>query len=128
MKFGRFQTKELRGALLAHSIRTRDISFKKGRLLSQEDVSRLRDAGIKEAVAAVLELGDVPEDVAAAAVPGFGLEGANTVLLGALTISGPTSRFTPELCEKISAPLLLEGKSLSACFGANLDWQKSEAR
>ncbi|UES53682.1 IclR family transcriptional regulator [Roseibium aggregatum] len=72
--------------------------------------------------------GERTPDVAAAAVPVFGLEGANTVLLGALTISGPMSRFTPELCEKISAPLLLEGKSLSACFGANLDWQKSEAR
>jgi molybdenum cofactor cytidylyltransferase len=68
VKFARFSLGELEGALLGHSIRTEGISFKKGRILSEHDISDLRAAGIEKVVAAVLEPGDVSEDIAATTV------------------------------------------------------------
>ena len=65
MKFMRMPVSESEGALLAHSIRIPEGSFKKGRTLSQEDIAILRSAGIKIGVGARLDPGDVPEDVAA---------------------------------------------------------------
>lgn len=67
--------------------------------------------------------GERTPDVAAAAVPVFGLQGADTILVGALTVSGPISRFTPDLCAKISPPLLEEGKLLSNALGAKVSWR-----
>ena len=58
------------GAILAHGVRRGDISFKKGRVLSAEDVARLRDGGLDSIVAARLEADDIGEDAAAAAVAG----------------------------------------------------------
>ena len=68
MKFARFSLGELEGALLGHSIRTEGISFKKGRILSAHDIANLRAVGIEKVVAAVLEPGDVSEDIAATTV------------------------------------------------------------
>ena len=68
MKFARFPLSELEGALLGHSIRTGDISFKKGRILNAHDIASLRAAGLEKVVAAVLEPGDVMEDIAATTV------------------------------------------------------------
>jgi len=56
---------ESEGAVLAHSIRIPEGSFKKGRILSREDVSTLRTAGIEKIVGARLDPGDVPEDLGA---------------------------------------------------------------
>jgi len=78
MKFGDTPIEEAAGAILAHSIRTGNVSFKKGRPLSENDVAGLRDAGIKSVIAARLEADDVSEDTAAAriakAVTGVNLE------------------------------------------------------
>ena len=56
------------GAILAHALRHGPVSFKKGRVISAEDVAILREAGIETVVAARLETGEVPEDAAAAAI------------------------------------------------------------
>lgn len=53
------------GALLAHSIRTQTTIFKKGRVLSNDDIAALKQAGIRELTIARLEPTDVPEDEAA---------------------------------------------------------------
>ena len=78
MKFGDTPIDVAAGAILAHSIRTGNVSFKKGRPLSENDVASLRDAGIKSVIAARLEADDVSEDTAAAriakAVTGVNLE------------------------------------------------------
>ncbi|WP_188052410.1 IclR family transcriptional regulator [Aureimonas fodinaquatilis] len=66
--------------------------------------------------------GERVPDVAASAVPVFGLQHSSTVLIGALTLSGPKSRFTPELCEMMGPHLLREAKALSDILGARITW------
>jgi molybdenum cofactor cytidylyltransferase len=68
MRFGSFPLGETEGAILAHSLRASGRLLKKGRVLTQADIAQLREAGISEVVAARLEAGDVPEDVAATRV------------------------------------------------------------
>ncbi len=65
MKFGPVPVGEAAGAILAHSQRADTSTFKKGRTLTAEDVAELAQAGIETVVAARLEPGDVPEDLAA---------------------------------------------------------------
>jgi molybdenum cofactor cytidylyltransferase len=68
MKFGRIPVDTAVGAILAHSLQTRSGILKKGRVLTEDDVARLGETGLREIVAARLEPGDVGEDVAAARV------------------------------------------------------------
>ncbi len=77
MRFGEIPLAEAEGAILAHSVHDIGLVFKKGRRLGAEDVERLKAAGRRTVVAAVLEAGDVHEDEAAgrmaAAVTGANL-------------------------------------------------------
>ena len=77
MKFGSITPQNAQGSILAHSQRVGKRTFKKGRVLTDDDVEALREAGYEKVVAATLEPGDVSEDVAAArlvrAVKGEGL-------------------------------------------------------
>ena len=68
MKFGEIPAAEAEGAILAHSVRAKGIAFKKGRVLTAEDVAALKQAGIAIVTGAQLEPGDVPEDTAATRV------------------------------------------------------------
>jgi molybdenum cofactor cytidylyltransferase len=68
MKFGPVAPADAIGAVLAHSVKLAGRSLKKGRVLSQEDVASLVEAGVSELIVARLEPGDVPEDEAATAV------------------------------------------------------------
>ena len=68
MIFGETPLDQAEAAILAHSLRRGTINFKKGRVLSAEDVTRLAAAGVERVVAARLELGDVHEDEAAGAL------------------------------------------------------------
>ena len=63
MKFGEIAVGDAQGALLAHSLRSSGLFFKKGRLLTAADVESLKNAGIESVVAARLEPGDIGEDV-----------------------------------------------------------------
>lgn len=65
MQFGETPLKDLENAILAHSLRLKDFTFKKGRILSADDVSALQAAGYKSVTAAVIEEDDVREDEAA---------------------------------------------------------------
>lgn len=78
MKFGRVPTAEAEGALLAHSLKSERVSFKKGRRLDAADVRALLDAGFTSVVAARLEADDVGEDAAAERVTGA-VQGGNLV-------------------------------------------------
>ena len=68
MKFGETPIDEATGAILAHSWRAGGINFAKGRVLSGDDIAKLKAAGVAEIVAARLGADDVHEDLAAATV------------------------------------------------------------
>ncbi len=68
MIFGDTPLGEAEGAILAHSVKLGPVSFKKGRVLSADDLAALEKAGVTGVVAARLEDGDVHEDDAAGAV------------------------------------------------------------
>ncbi len=68
MKFGEIPVGEAQGAILAHGVKQAGPGFKKGRVLSGDDVARLAAAGITTVVAARIDPDDVPEDVAASAI------------------------------------------------------------
>lgn len=71
MRFGPIPVGEAAGAILAHSLRLgtpdggKGPVFKKGRVLSAEDVEAIAAAGLAEVVAAKLDPSDVHEDAAA---------------------------------------------------------------
>jgi molybdenum cofactor cytidylyltransferase len=71
MRFGPIPLAEAEGAILAHSLRLQTSGggkaplFKKGRVLSAEDVAAIGAAGLGEVIAAKLEPTDLHEDVAA---------------------------------------------------------------
>ena len=58
MKFGPVPIAEAAGAILAHGVRAGTVTFKKGRVLTPEDVARLAAAEVKTVIAARLEPGD----------------------------------------------------------------------
>ena len=78
MKFGPVPASEAAGAYLAHSIRLDRRTFKKGRLLSPDDIEVLVADGVDAVTVARLEDSDVHEDKAAArlaiALAGSGLK------------------------------------------------------
>lgn len=78
MRFGDTPIDEAKGAILAHSWRANGVNFAKGRVLSDDDVAKLRAAGVSSVVAARLDPDDVHEDEAAAtlakALAGEGIE------------------------------------------------------
>ncbi len=78
MRFGDTPIDEAKGAILAHSWRANGVNFAKGRVLSGDDVAKLKAAGVSTLVAARLDPDDVHEDEAAAtlakALAGEGIE------------------------------------------------------
>jgi molybdenum cofactor cytidylyltransferase len=68
MIFGETPVDSAEGAILAHSVKHRSGLFKKGRVLSVEDIRLLRESGVAAVFAARLASDDIAEDDAAAAV------------------------------------------------------------
>ena len=68
MLFGETPLDEAEGAILAHSVRLTNATFKKGRVLSAEDIDVLQADGIASVIAARLEKTDVGEDEAASRI------------------------------------------------------------
>ena len=66
MKFGKVGLDVAEGAIVAHTTRLSSGTLKKGRMLSESDVDRLRSEGLQSIVVAQLEPGDLREDEAAA--------------------------------------------------------------
>ena len=66
MQFGSVPIDAAQGAILAHAVRAGERLFKKGRVLSADDISGLKAAGLSAVVVARLDADDIPEDVAAA--------------------------------------------------------------
>ena len=68
MIFGDVPVAEAQGLILAHGVRLPDRAFKKGHVLSADDIAVLREAGIETVSGARLEADDVGEDEAAGTV------------------------------------------------------------
>ena len=83
MQFGRFPVAGAAGAILAHGVRQGAISFRKGRLLSADDVAALSEAGISDITIAWLEPGDITEDAAASRIADALAKSAAHVRIGA---------------------------------------------
>jgi molybdenum cofactor cytidylyltransferase len=83
MQFGRFPVAGATGAILAHGVRQGTFSFRKGRVLSQDDIRALQEAGISDITIAWAEPGDVPEDEAAARIARVAAADDGSVRLGA---------------------------------------------
>lgn len=68
MKFGPVRVGEAEGAILAHAVKQGDLVLKKGTILDESALARLRAAGVDMVVAARPEADDVGEDAAALAL------------------------------------------------------------
>ena len=68
MIFGEMPLAEAEGAILAHSVRHAGGMFKKGRVLTVDDIALLQGSGVAHVFAARLGPDDVPEDAAASQV------------------------------------------------------------
>ncbi|SLN54261.1 molybdopterin-binding protein [Roseisalinus antarcticus] len=99
MKFGAVPLAEADGAILAHGLRAGERRLKKGRVLSAEDLTALRAAGVAEVTVARLDPGDVAEDAAAAR------------LAVALAEAAPGLRLTPAATGRVN--VLAEGPGLA---------------
>jgi molybdenum cofactor cytidylyltransferase len=84
MKFGEISVAEATGAILAHSVKLAGRALRKGRILSEEDVAALAEAGLTTIIAARLEGDDLGEDAAATALA-HAVAGANVSIANAFT-------------------------------------------
>lgn len=84
MKFGDVPVGQAAGAILAHSLRVGEATFKKGRVLSEADAAALAAAGFGTVVAVRMERGDLDENAAAARIA-RAVAGDNTSLSTAST-------------------------------------------
>ena len=66
MKFGTVPLNDAVGAVLAHSVALAEGRLRKGRVITTEDVTRMRAAGLTDVIVAQLDHGDVNENTAAA--------------------------------------------------------------
>ncbi len=81
MKFAELAIAEAEGAVLAHGVRTKTLTLKKGRVLTRTEIDKLRAAGIARVTVAKMEPGDLGEDQAAARIAAA--LGNGTVSIGA---------------------------------------------
>ena len=84
MRFGPLPLERAEGAMLAHGVTAGGRTWRKAHLLSAEDVSVLRAAGLTEVIAARLDEGDLSENDAATRIaaalgrPGLEVKPAST--------------------------------------------------
>lgn len=65
MKFGPVPVAEAAGSLLAHGLKRGELVYRKGRVLSAQDVAALQGEGVHEVIVVQLQADDVHEDEAA---------------------------------------------------------------
>jgi molybdenum cofactor cytidylyltransferase len=109
VKFGPTSATDAAGAYLAHTIRMPGGALKKGRLLTDSDIARLKDAGIATIQAARLEPGDIHEDVAACRLatalvgPGLKTSAAFTGRVNLIATAGGVLQVDADRINRINA-------------------------
>jgi molybdenum cofactor cytidylyltransferase len=93
MKFGRVSVGDALGCILAHGVSAEGVSFRKGRVLSPDDIEALRRANVAAVMAARLDADDIAEDETARRI-GMAVAGAHTDLSTAMT--GRTNLYAAE--------------------------------
>ncbi len=93
MKFGSVPVAEAQGHVLAHGVTAGAVMFKKGRVLTAEDIAALKGAAVATVMTAMLEADDVPEDVAARRI-GEAVRGPGSEL--STTVTGRTNLYASE--------------------------------
>ncbi|MEM9678054.1 MAG: molybdopterin-binding protein [Pseudomonadota bacterium] len=88
MKFGPVATEQAEGALLAHALTVKARRFKKGRLLTRDDVAAILTDGISTITVARLDPDDVVEDLAADRIAQTLLRDAQDTLFAAEPFTG----------------------------------------
>ncbi len=68
MIFGEFRCEEAEGVTLAHTLNLGGMTLKKGRVLTADDLARLKAAGIAVVTGARMDEGDLDENAGAAAI------------------------------------------------------------
>ena len=61
MKFGELRIGKASGSILAHTLKVRKQTFRKGRILSEDDLKSLVEAGFDTVVVVTLEKEDIHE-------------------------------------------------------------------
>lgn len=109
MKFARMTLDDALGAILAHSVRLDGGALKKGTTLTEIDIERLAAAGHQTVIAVRLEIGDVPEDEAAAIV--------SNALAGRGIVVGAAATGRANLHARASGLVLIEPATINALNG-----------
>jgi len=88
-------------------------AFADGAASLPPDLQEVRERGL------AVSLADRKAETAAIAAPVFGVDTADgqVRLVGALSLAGPASRFTPDSIEKMAGSLTAEARSLSKALG-----------
>lgn len=84
MKFGSTPLQYAEGALLAHTVAAEGRTWRKGHVLTREDIAAMRACGLTQVIAAVMEEGDLDENEAAARIAAQ-LAGEGVVARDAMT-------------------------------------------
>ena len=84
MEFGPVPVIKAKGAILAHSTRLQGRMFKKGHLLTEDDINLFAEEGMTEVTVARLEPNDIPENEAATLITEI-LAGANVTASNTFT-------------------------------------------
>ena len=84
MKFGPVPVIKAKGSILAHSTRLQGRMFKKGHLLTEDDINLFAEEGMTEVTVARLEPNDIPENEAATLITEI-LAGANVTASNTFT-------------------------------------------
>jgi molybdenum cofactor cytidylyltransferase len=70
VRFGPLPVADAEGAILAHAVTAGERRFRKAHALTADDIAALREAGISEVIAALLDSDDLSEDAAAERIAG----------------------------------------------------------
>jgi molybdenum cofactor cytidylyltransferase len=97
MKFGPVPFEDAAGAILAHSVKVPGGRLRKGRVLTGDDLTQMRNAGLTEVIVARLNADDIDENTAAARL--------------AVAISGQGLNITPAFTGRVN--LIAEGPGVA---------------
>ncbi len=105
MKFGELRIGKASGSILAHTLKVRKQTFRKGRILSEDDLKSLVEAGFDTVVVVTLEKEDIHENTAAQRLA-RAITGTNLSL-------SPTATGRCNLIAEVDGLVLIDSKTIN---------------